>query len=392
MAATGFSVSLDDLYTAYVDCRKKKKNKRGSKKFEPNALYSLKVLQKEINEGRYRLSQAQCFVIKQPTVREVFCANFRDRIVQHFVFNELNPIIEKMLVYDAANCRVGKGTDFAVKRVTRFVRSASDNYSHNSYCLKMDLSGFFMRIDRDRLCDHVLSIVETDYKGPYQEVLCYLIPILIKTDITVGATRLSPKSDWDILPERKTLFNNSHGLPIGNLCSQLFANLYLNDLDHVIKSRHRYYSRYVDDMIIIDNDKQALLETKAMVVAYLKSLNMILNEDKTRVFPTSYGVPYLGIDIHHHYNALGKRKIKRLYQSSMQFRSAEEAYTSSSSRRGMFLRYHGKRLMFRWYRTLPLEIRKDLRLESTMRLVLLKERRKDTLHDLGLMLSECELP
>ena len=117
------------MYNAYVSCRKNKRNKPSCKKFEVNALYNIQKLCSDINPCSYKLRPAECFIVKDPRLREVFCANFRDRVVQHFVYNELNPVIEKMLIYDAANCRKGKGTDFAIDRVARFIRRETCNYS-----------------------------------------------------------------------------------------------------------------------------------------------------------------------------------------------------------------------------------------------------------------------
>ena len=102
------NIQFQDMYNAYVSCRKNKRNKPSCKKFEVNALYNIQKLCSDINSCSYKLRPAECFIVKDPRLREVFCANFRDRVVQHFVYNELNPVIEKMLIYDAANCRKGK--------------------------------------------------------------------------------------------------------------------------------------------------------------------------------------------------------------------------------------------------------------------------------------------
>lgn len=346
-------VTLDDLYSAYVDCRKHKSNKHGAKKFEVCAMYNLKQLIKEINGRRYTLRPAQCFIVKYPTTREVFCCDFRDRVVQHFVFNELNPIIEPLLIYDAANCRKGKGTDFAIQRASRFLRQSTDNYSIDSYILKMDLTGFFMRIDRDRIYDIIIDIIDKHYKGRYVNTLKYLVNIIIFTDITKNVRRLSPKSDWDNLPARKTLFNNPNGLPIGNICSQLFANVYLNELDHIIKSRERFYSRYVDDMLVVNTDIKSLIDTLSITNEYLPSINMKLNDKKTRIIPSKYGVLYLGIIIKPFYNTLSDTRINRMYYTGYLVDSEDKARKSAGSRKGMILRYHGKRVYIRWFNRLP---------------------------------------
>jgi len=106
MTVNRTQVSFEDLYFAYECCRSNKKNKIGAKKFEIAAMFNLTNLLADINNRTYRLKPSMCFLVYEPTVREVFCADFRDRIVQHFVYNELNPVIEKVLIKDTCSCRV----------------------------------------------------------------------------------------------------------------------------------------------------------------------------------------------------------------------------------------------------------------------------------------------
>lgn len=361
-------VTFDDLYRAYLDCIKRKKNKFDAKKFEQYAFYNLKILLDEINERRYRLKQAKCFIVNDPTIREVFCCSFRDRIVHHFVYNELNPVIEKMLIFDAASCRKGKGTDFAIKRVQRFIRTASNNYTDTAYYLKFDLSGFFMNIDRQRMLKLVLDVIHNRYEGRYKEVLDYLVRIIILTDITKGAKRVSPIEKWEKLPARKSLYGNPNGLPIGNLCSQIFANLYLNELDHIIKGRERFYSRYVDDAIIINSDRQYLINTLDVIRKYLGSIGLSLNMKKTYIQDAKYGILFLGIMIKPYYSVLGKSRINRMYKSSCNFNDVDFAYRSISSRKGMVHRYHGHKVYRRWFYSLDKEFTDKLIMDHSCRL------------------------
>lgn len=359
-------VSLDDLYRAYEDCRKRKKEKRGAVSFEPYAVHSLCRIRDEINSRKYQLKKSQCFVIKYPVPREVFCAAFRDRIVQHFVYNELNPVIEKLIIRDTASCRVGKGTDYAIHRCQTFVRRETENYTSidGVYFGKFDLSGFFMSIDRQKLLEKVLWVVDNRYKGKFKDVLHYLLPIIILSDVTVGADLLCPASEWDILPARKTLFGNSKGLPIGNITSQLFANFYLNDVDHLMKSRHRSYIRYVDDIVVIDRDKKKLEETRRMLAVALKREGLKLNERKSIISPIRWGVTFLGVKVRPFYSVLSRRRINRLWHTSRTFDSPLLAYRSCGSRKGMFERYHGRHLAERWYRSLDPSIREYLKMDS----------------------------
>ncbi len=347
-------VLLNDMWLAYIDCKKRKNSKPGAIEFEYNALYNVQSITNEINERSYELRPSKCFIITQPTYREIFCADFRDRVVQHFVYRELNPIIDKMLIYDAANCRKGKGTDFAAKRVIRFVRQASDNYKNadDTWYLKMDLSGFFMRIVREKLLEQVLDIIENRYEGSYQEELKYLVRIIILADATKNCIRVSNEEMWKELPLQKTLFDNPNGLPIGNICSQMCANLYLNNLDHFIKSRHKFYSRYVDDMIIIDKDKNKLYETLEMIREYLPEINMTLNQKKTFINKVKNGFTYVGVRIFPYYARVSKRRIKQLHKSQKTFKSKQDALQKTISRKGMFQHYKGYNDMAKWMETL----------------------------------------
>jgi len=338
----------DSIYNAYQCCRKNKKNKDGAKKFEVNELYNLQILLDEINTQTYKLSPSYCFLIKDPAIREVFCADFRDRIVQHFVYNELNSLIDKELIYDTANCRVGKGVDFAIGRVKSFVRKATDNYTKDAYYLKMDLSGFFMSIKRERVLELVLNILNRRYTGKYKKILQYLLPIIILSDISSFAIKLSSIKEWDELPHRKTLFDNPNGLPIGNICSQVFANLYLSELDHLIKQKHKYYSRYVDDMIIVDNNIKNLVNTLRIINEYIPSINLKLNNNKSYIRNVNCGIPYLGVIINKYYVFMGKFRINKMYSNIDEISLLEDPCSRIACRRGTFLRYKGYNLCHRW--------------------------------------------
>lgn len=365
-------VSLEEFFQALMDCLENKKNTDGAKKFTAYAFHNLCNLVDEINCRRYVPKRSDCFVVKYPVPREVFCAAFRDRIVQHFVYNELNPVIERLLIQDTCSCRTGKGTDYAIQRVQTFVRKETDNWTDidNVYYAKLDISGFFMSMDRQRVLSDMLFIVDHIYKGPHKEVLRYLLPIIILTDVTKNANRLSPLSDWDLIPARKSLFGNDKGLPIGNITSQLFANFYLNRLDHIMKHRHSSYVRYVDDIIIVDKDRKKLEQSIVMARNILSTLGMRLNEKKTIISKVKYGIPFLGVRIYPFYTIIGKKKVSRLYYTTRKFPDIEKAFSSVSCRRGMFIRYKGKRLSERWYASLPEEYKEKMKMETGAKFVL----------------------
>ena len=357
-------VTLDDIYQAYEDCKRKKKGKRGTKEFSRNALFNCCVIADEINERRYKLRPSECFIVSYPKPREVFCAAFRDRVVQHFVYNELNPIIEKMLIADTCSCRVGKGTDYAIKRIVRKLRQATDNYTKSVTDMKMDLGGFFMSINRQWLCGLVIEVINFHYFGKYKSVLLYLVPIIITSDFTKNAKRLVPIERWDILPKHKSLFGSTTGLPIGNITSQLFANFALNRIDHYIKSRHQFYVRYVDDMFLIDESKEKLKETRDTVETMLAEQGMRLNRKKTIMQRSEYGISFLGVVAKPHYAILGRQRISRIYKCKMEYKDPYKAYESSATRKGMFIRYKGRRIAKRWYESFPEELKRYMAMDN----------------------------
>lgn len=367
-------VTLDDIYQAYEDCRRKKKRKRGTKEFSRNALFNCCVITDEINERRYKLRPSECFIVSYPKPREVFCAAFRDRVVQHFVYNELNPIIEKMLIADTCSCRVGKGTDYAIKRIVRKLRQATDNYTKSVTDMKMDLGGFFMSINRQWLCGLVIEVINFHYFGKYKSILLYLVPIIITSDFTKNAKRLVPIERWDILPKHKSLFGSTTGLPIGNITSQLFANFALNRIDHYIKSRHQFYVRYVDDMFLIDESKEKLIETRKNVESMLMKQGMRLNNKKSIIQRSEYGISFLGVVVKPHYAILGKQRINRIYKCSHEFSDPYKAYESSATRKGMFERYKGYRIAKRWYESFHEELKKYMYMDNSCKFVWLGEK------------------
>ena len=367
-------VTLDDIYTAYEDCRRKKKSKRGTKGFAQNALFNCIKIVDEINERKYLLKPSECFIVSYPKPREVFCAAFRDRVVQHFVYNELNPVIEKLLINDTCSCRTGKGTDYAIKRVIRKLRQATDNYSVSVYLEKIDLSGFFMSIIRGWLCALVIEVINVHYYGRYKNTLLYLVPIIVTSDFTYKAKRLVPIERWNVLPKHKSLFGSKTGLPIGNITSQLFANYALNSIDHYIKSRHKYYVRYVDDMYLIDESKEKLIETRKNVESMLMKQGMRLNNKKSIIQRSEYGISFLGVVVKPYYAILGKQRINRIYKCSHEFSDPYKAYESSATRKGMFERYKGYRIAKRWYESFPEDLKKYMYMNNSCKFVWLGEK------------------
>ena len=289
------TVSFEELAEAYLDCRRRKSTTLGAELFEMDLAMNIARLCDEINSRSYKTSPSTCFLVYEPKLREVFASPFRDRVVHHFIRRELEPCLEKELIYDTASCRLGKGTLFAVKRAQRFMRQAQENENKKAYYLRLDISGYFMSIDRDMLWYKIDRLISKRYKGTHEELLRYLLRIVVYDDPTKDCIFNTPFGEWASLPKRKSLFySDGKGLPIGNLTSQMFGNLYLSEIDHAIKARERFYSRYVDDMAVINIDKSHLLETRDIVEEKLSGIGLKLNKRKTHIGLCDYGMDYVG--------------------------------------------------------------------------------------------------
>ncbi len=165
-------LTFEDLYNAYECCLKRKKNKSGTYTFANMDLCeNLYVLLEDLNNRTYELSPSNCYGITTPAPREIYAAQFRDRIVQHFYMNEINDILEAQLIDTCCSCRKGKGVDYALKSLKEMILKVSENGTKDCYFLKLDLSGYFMAIDREQITEKFIDLIENNYSGKYKELI-----------------------------------------------------------------------------------------------------------------------------------------------------------------------------------------------------------------------------
>ncbi len=248
-------IELEELFEAYFNCRKNKRNTANALSFEMDYESNLVQLCEEINNGTYKIRRSIAFIVDKPVKREIFAADFRDRVVHHLLIGKLNQLFEKQFIHDSYSCRTGKGTHFGIQRVDRFIRQCSANYTNDCYILKLDLQGFFMSINKNILFAKLEQFIQEKYNEPGKDLIIKLSKQIILNDPTKNCIIKGNRSDWDDLPETKSLFHSKPncGLPIGNLTSQVFANFYMDSFDHYVKhdSGIRYYGRYVDYFVVI---------------------------------------------------------------------------------------------------------------------------------------------
>ncbi|MEI6095698.1 MAG: reverse transcriptase/maturase family protein [Gammaproteobacteria bacterium] len=305
-------IELADLFEAYADCRTNKRNTMNALSFELDYEHELITLCEDINVGRYQPGRSIAFIVDKPVKREIFAADFRDRVVHHLIINKLNPLFEKTFIYDSYACRKGKGTHVGIQRIDRFIRQCSLNYTTDCYVLKLDIQGFFMAIDKNILWKKLRYFITPHYHQDDKTILLSLCHKILANNPTKNCFIKGRRQNWSDLPPDKSLFHSTKGcgLPIGNLTSQIFANVYLNALDHYVKHdlSMRYYGRYVDDFVLVHQDREYLRALIPIITDFLMcTLKLTLHPRKIYLQHYSKGVPFLGVIIRPNHISSGKR-------------------------------------------------------------------------------------
>lgn len=354
------------LYTSYLDARKHKRHTYSQMIFESNLWENLIDLCDDIFAWKYKISPSIYFIQMNPIQREVFAWNFRDRIVHHLVYNIISPYWEKQFIYDCYSCRKGKWTSKWIERISKFMRSCSENYQKDWRILKMDIQWYFMSIDKDILREKNKIVLDNrentcfTWKNnnwlprylvtwKFPGFLKKVIFDIIYNDPTENGIFKWKKTDYIWLPETKSLFftPKNCGLPIWNLTSQLFSNIYLNEFDHFIKDelKVKYYGRYVDDFIIIHQDKEYLKSLRPIIKEYLeKNLHLKLHPKKIYLQKISHGVQFLWAFIKPYRCYRSKRSIKNFWKKIVESNYKPSEWCLNSYL-GLFLRYKQYRLV-----------------------------------------------
>lgn len=283
--------SFEKLVQAYFDCRRHKRTTASALRFEQRLEHNLLALHEALEDGSYRPGPSICFAISRPRPREVWAAGFQDRIVHHLVYNQIAERFHRRFIADSCACIPGRGTLYAARRLEAKVRSQTQNWSRPGFYLKVDLANFFVSIDKRVLWPLLMQqIPERWWRGLTKTVLFHdpRADYVVRGDAATLAA----------VPAHKRLTNAGryHGLPIGNLSSQFFANILLNELDQHVKHRigARHYTRYVDDMVLLHESPDWLNGALDGINAFLPSLGLALNPRKTILQPIHRGIDYVG--------------------------------------------------------------------------------------------------
>lgn len=298
--------TFENLLQAYKDCKQSKTNSLDCIEFDYDLEANLLALQAELRSRSYRPGRSIAFVVTKPKVREIFAARFRDRVVHHLLYNYLEPIYEPRFIYDSFACRPDKGTHKAMRRLQSFTYKASNGgRRRDCFYLQMDIKSFFTTIDKRRLYEMVARSIKN-------EEILWLTKLIIHHDPARDVPPIvhSPGNLFDKLPSDKSLFKApvGYGLPIGNLTSQFFANVYLNELDQFAKHslKIKWYIRYVDDFVIIGHSERRLRQYEAKITRFVRDIGVAIKHSKTIMRRVSGGIDFVGYIIRPHYVLIRK--------------------------------------------------------------------------------------
>jgi len=287
-------ISRENLYrSAYMAARSRRYMEKVAD-FNFRLEEEVEALRRELADRTYKHGKYRVFNVYDPKERKIAAAPFRDRVVHHAVNDVIEPLIDRTFIYDSYACRKGKGTHKALDRAQRFLRL-------NRLCLHADVRKFFPSIDHGILKRMLAERIMDE-------------PLLrLTSGIVDSARQLSGGGNLETMAK---------GLPIGNLTSQFFANLYLNELDYFVKFRlrERHYIRYMDDFLIFSNDKKALIEVKERAREFLNErLALQMHEGKSQIYNTRNGIKFLGFRLYKDHRRLASDNVRRFKKRLKKF-------------------------------------------------------------------------
>lgn len=270
---------------------------------------NIRLLSEAVRLQTWEPGETSVFFVHEPKQRKIEAAPVADRILHHALLDRIAPHMEKSHIFDSYACKKGKGVWSATVRLRAFFRKCGQNYTRPVFFLKCDIRKFFESLDRGLLYKMLRKEIKNHRKFSYteqQEILFVAKKIIFRND------------------------GKEKGIPIGNLTSQFFANLYLNPLDHFIKEnlRARYYLRYMDDFVVVSHDREYLESARERISDYLKKkLLLQLHPQKRKIYSGRSGVDFLGFFLRPRYTLL-RFSTKTRMQKKLATKN-DEAFTRS---------------------------------------------------------------
>lgn len=308
--------TFEEIYDAYKDCRKNKRYTTNAYRFECDLMSNLWSLHEQLNNKTYSPGTSICFVVNSPKMREIFAADFRDRVVHHLLVKRLYNFYDRKFIHDNYNNRYGKGIHSAVKRAKSFMRS-----DMGGYYLQLDIRNFFYSINKQILYNILQKdISASGLKNKFE--LLWLISRIVFHDPVKDCCIKGDKSILDKMPPHKTLFKvpNGFGIPVGNLTSQYFANVYMYQFDNYVKRvlKVKHYIRYVDDFVLFHLERDYLEDISQKIAGYLKVMLGLKLRDEIKLNRFTSGLDFLGYVVRPDYILVRNRVVNNYKCSKAQ--------------------------------------------------------------------------
>lgn len=293
------AVPFTDLHAAMRRAGKNKQPSRNQTDFMVRWPALLLEIQQQLETLTWKPGPTTCFISVRPKAREIHAPDFADRVVHHLIIPTLEREIEPKLIYDSYSNRKGKGTHAAVRRTRTFMRQVQSGQGRG-WVLKLDVKNFFNCVDRRRLWPRLKRYMERAGLPAWMQHAMH--EMVARSPLKQGVVHRSSRARRALVPAYKRLGNAAPGcgLPIGNLPSQFLANVYLNALDQFVKHvlKVERYVRYVDDFLLIHEDREQLLRWQDQIEAFLlDELGLELKADR-RLAPIAAGVDFLGYHVY----------------------------------------------------------------------------------------------
>lgn len=315
-------ISLENLFAAWKEFVRGKRGKSDIQQFSLRLTDNLVQLNSELANFTYQHGGYHAFNISDPKPRHIHKASVRDRVLHHAIYRKLYPFFDRTFIADSFSCRVNKGVHKALNRFREFGRIVSKNHTRTAWALKLDIKKFFASIDHEILLDILISYIPE-------------VNIIWLLERVIGSfSALSGK-----------------GLPLGNLTSQLFCNVYMNELDQFVKHRlkAKYYIRYADDFVLFSENREWLITQLPLISNFLeKRLKLSLHPGKIILKTLASGVDFLGW-VHFPYHRILRPATKR-----RAFRRIRDHATNETLQSYLGLLHHGNtfrlnKQLLNWY-------------------------------------------
>jgi len=276
-------ISVENLLEAWKEFERRKKGRRDVQEFSFHLMDNIFSLHRDLLHHTYRHGGYQAFKINDPKPRDIHKASVRDRLVHHAIYRILYPFFEKTFIADSYSCRNGKGTHKAINRFRKFARRVGKNNTKTCWVLKCDIRKFFANINHEILLNILHEYI------PDGNVVWLMENIIGSFSSTPTPSQSPPRAGGEDL---------KIGLPLGNLTSQLFVNIYMNKFDQFMKHKLKagYCVRYCDDFVVFSEDKERLENIIASIKIFLKKkLRLELHPDKVFIKTLGSGMDFLGM-------------------------------------------------------------------------------------------------